>query len=220
MAHIRYTTSHPADMDHEPDRMRMADVDKLMPYLHLPVQSGSGRGAEGHEPQPYGRQLSAIARTVPRRPPRSCTVSGDFIVGFPGETDADFDDTLSACERGWLCTGLQLQILTPARYARRVDGRAAAARCHGRSIAAACRPRSNRDQHAFNRAPPWASTCEVLVERKGRAGWPMARQIALAAIGDGSRDDVLRSAISCAVRTGTEGGPEFTERAAIVQQQW
>ncbi|KAJ55946.1 (dimethylallyl)adenosine tRNA methylthiotransferase [Actibacterium mucosum KCTC 23349] len=89
---IRYTTSHPNDMD---DDLIAAhgEVDKLMPYLHLPVQSGSDRILKrmnrSHTAESY---LKLIERIRAARP--DILLSGDFIVGFPEETDADFDDTL------------------------------------------------------------------------------------------------------------------------------
>lgn len=89
---IRYTTSHPNDMT---DGLINAhgDVESLMPYLHLPVQSGSTRILKAmnrsHSRESYLEILEKI-RTV--RP--DIALSGDFIVGFPGESDADFEDTL------------------------------------------------------------------------------------------------------------------------------
>ena len=90
---LRYTTSHPRDMD---DSLIEAhrDLDKLMPYLHLPVQSGSDRVLKAmnrrHTRADY---LRLIARIKAARP--DLALSGDFIVGFPGETDAEFEATLS-----------------------------------------------------------------------------------------------------------------------------
>ena len=89
---IRYTTSHPNDMD---DDLIAAhgDEPKLMPYLHLPVQSGSDRILKAmnrkHTAEAY---LRLIARIRAARP--DILLSSDFIVGFPGETDRDFEDTL------------------------------------------------------------------------------------------------------------------------------
>jgi tRNA-2-methylthio-N6-dimethylallyladenosine synthase len=89
---IRYTTSHPNDMREGLIRAH-GDVGKLMPYLHLPVQSGSSRILKAmnrsHTAESY---LEAIARVRAVRP--DIAISGDFIVGFPGETEADFEDTL------------------------------------------------------------------------------------------------------------------------------
>ncbi len=89
---IRYTTSHPRDMD---DGLIAAhrDIPELMPYLHLPVQSGSDRILAAMN-RKHGRDeyLRLIDRVRQARP--DIAVSGDFIVGFPGETDADFEDTM------------------------------------------------------------------------------------------------------------------------------
>ncbi|HLO77530.1 MAG TPA: tRNA (N6-isopentenyl adenosine(37)-C2)-methylthiotransferase MiaB [Magnetospirillum sp.] len=90
---IRYTTSHPRDMDDDLIAAH-AEVDKLMPFLHLPVQSGSDRILDAmnrkHDRATY---LALVARLKAARP--DLALSSDFIVGFPGETDADFDDTMA-----------------------------------------------------------------------------------------------------------------------------
>jgi tRNA-2-methylthio-N6-dimethylallyladenosine synthase len=92
VARIRYTTSHPRDMD---DDLIAAhgEVPQLMPYLHLPVQSGSDRILEAMNRR-HGRDLflSIVDRLRSARP--DLALSSDFIVGFPGESDADFDDTM------------------------------------------------------------------------------------------------------------------------------
>ncbi|HEY0044204.1 MAG TPA: tRNA (N6-isopentenyl adenosine(37)-C2)-methylthiotransferase MiaB [Allosphingosinicella sp.] len=89
---IRYTTSHPNDMREGLIRAH-AEVPSLMPFLHLPVQSGSDRVLKAmnrsHSVQSY---LALIERFRAARP--DIAVSGDFIVGFPGETDGEFEDTL------------------------------------------------------------------------------------------------------------------------------
>ncbi len=89
---IRYMTSHPNDMT-EGLIAAHGDVEKLMPFLHLPVQSGSDRILKAmnrsHSRDSYLRILDRV-RTV--RP--DIAFSGDFIVGFPGETEDDFEDTL------------------------------------------------------------------------------------------------------------------------------
>ena len=89
---IRFTTSHPNDMD-----QALIDAhgtcEKLMPYLHLPVQSGSDRILKAmnrkHTADSYLRLIDRIRAARP-----DILLSGDFIVGFPGETDQDFEDTL------------------------------------------------------------------------------------------------------------------------------
>ncbi len=89
---IRYTTSHPRDMD-EALIAAHAEVEALMPYLHLPVQAGSDRILKamnrGHTAEHYLRLVDQIRAARP-----DIALSGDFIVGFPGETDADFEQTL------------------------------------------------------------------------------------------------------------------------------
>ncbi|WP_137129866.1 tRNA (N6-isopentenyl adenosine(37)-C2)-methylthiotransferase MiaB [Rhizobium sp. FY34] len=96
LARLRYTTSHPRDMD---DRLIEAhrDLRALMPYLHLPVQAGSDRILKAmnrrHTAADYLRLIERIRTARP-----DIALSGDFIVGFPGETDADFEDTLRLVE--------------------------------------------------------------------------------------------------------------------------
>ncbi len=93
LARIRYTTSHPGDMTQGLiDAHR--DVEKLMPFLHLPVQSGSDRILKvmnrSHSRDSYLRILDRVRAARP-----DIALSGDFIAGFPGESDADFAATLS-----------------------------------------------------------------------------------------------------------------------------
>ncbi len=96
LARIRYTTSHPRDMD---DGLiaAHAEVPALMPFLHLPVQSGSDRVLRamnrGHDQAHYLRLVDRLRTARP-----DIALSSDFIVGHPGETDADFALTLSLVE--------------------------------------------------------------------------------------------------------------------------
>jgi len=89
---IRYTTSHPRDMN---DDLIFAhrDIDKLMPFLHLPVQSGSNNILKAmnrkHTRQDYFKIIEKLRKARP-----DIGLSSDFIVGFPGEEDADFNDTI------------------------------------------------------------------------------------------------------------------------------
>lgn len=93
---IRYTTSYPAEMD---DALisAHAEVPQLMPFLHLPVQSGSDRVLDAMNRR-HGRDdyLRLVDKLRAARP--DIALSSDFIVGFPGENAADFDDTLSLVE--------------------------------------------------------------------------------------------------------------------------
>jgi tRNA-2-methylthio-N6-dimethylallyladenosine synthase len=91
IARLRYTTSHPGDVD---DRLVAAhrDVPELMPFLHLPVQSGSDRVLAAmnrrHTAGQYRRTVERLRRARP-----DIALSSDFIVGFPGESDEDFRTT-------------------------------------------------------------------------------------------------------------------------------
>ncbi len=92
LARIRYTTSHPNDMDAALIAAH-GGCDKLMPYLHLPVQSGSDRILKAmnrkHTAETYLRLVERIRAARP-----DILLSGDFIVGFPGEAEADFEATM------------------------------------------------------------------------------------------------------------------------------
>jgi tRNA-2-methylthio-N6-dimethylallyladenosine synthase len=90
---LRYTTSHPNDMDDDLIAAH-AEVPQLMPYLHLPVQSGSDRILKAmnrkHTAEQYLRLIERIRAARP-----DILLTSDFIVAFPGETDADFEDTMN-----------------------------------------------------------------------------------------------------------------------------
>jgi tRNA-2-methylthio-N6-dimethylallyladenosine synthase len=93
LARLRYTTSHPADMDAALIDAH-GEVEALMPYLHLPVQSGSDRILKAmnraHTAESFSRTVEAIRAARP-----DIALSSDFIVGFPGESEADFEATLA-----------------------------------------------------------------------------------------------------------------------------
>ena len=92
LARIRYTTSHPRDMDDDLIET-LGNEPKLMPYLHLPIQAGSNKVLHamnrGHT---YAEYKELIAKIRAARP--DIALSGDFIVGFPGETEEQFENTL------------------------------------------------------------------------------------------------------------------------------
>src|SRR5262245_43345498 len=93
IARLRYTTSHPHDMEASLIAAHR-DLPALMPYLHLPVQSGSDRVLVAmNRRHTRANYLDAIARVRAAQP--AIAFSSDFIVGFPGETEEDFDATLS-----------------------------------------------------------------------------------------------------------------------------
>ena len=89
---IRYTTSHPRDMADDLIAAHGSNK-KLMPYLHLPVQSGSDAVLEAmnrqHSADDYRRQIDRVRKVRP-----DIALTSDFIVGFPGESDSDFEATL------------------------------------------------------------------------------------------------------------------------------
>ena len=115
---IRYTTSHPNDYSEDLIAAH-AEVPQLMPYLHLPVQSGSDRVIRAmNRKHTAAEYLSLIARVRAARP--DLALSGDFIVGFPGETDRDFEATLEIVRAADYATAFSF------KYSRRPGTPAAA----------------------------------------------------------------------------------------------
>ena len=164
LARIRYTTSHPADMD---DDLIAAhgEVEKLMPFLHLPVQSGANRVLRAmnrsHTAESY---LKLLDRFRAARP--DIALSGDFIVGFPGETEAEFAETLALVDAVGYAQAFSFKYSPrPGTPAASMDGQVVPQVMDERlqRLQAAL----NRDQHAFNRAST-GKRCQVLVERKGK----------------------------------------------------
>ena len=163
---IRYTTSHPNDMSDELIAAH-ADLDALMPYLHLPVQSGSDRILRLMN-RKHGRRtyLDLIGRIREARP--DMALSGDFIVGFPGETDADFEQTMDLVRQVNYASAFSFMYSprpgTPAAtMAAQVPDEVARARLH------ALQALLTEQQVAFNAAQA-GRTLPVLFERKGRHG--------------------------------------------------
>jgi len=164
LARIRYTTSHPNDMTQGLiDAHR--DVEKLMPFLHLPVQAGSDRILKAmnrsHSRDSYLRILDRVRAARP-----DIAVSGDFIVGFPGETEADFEETLSLVDAVGYAQAFSFKYSprpgTPAAdMADQIAPDVMDERLQRLQAAI------NRDQEAFNRASV-GRTCEILLERKGK----------------------------------------------------
>ena len=91
---IRFTTSHPKDFNEELVDIMQEHRDKIMDYVHLPLQSGNSRVLEkmnrGYSREEYIRKAHMILERFP-----NSALSTDIIVGFPGETEAEFEDTLS-----------------------------------------------------------------------------------------------------------------------------
>jgi tRNA-2-methylthio-N6-dimethylallyladenosine synthase len=97
LARLRYTTSHPLDMDDELIAL-FGDEPKLMPYLHLPFQSGSDRILKAMNRRHTIADYEAVIETVRAARP-DIALSTDIIVGFPGETERDFEATVALCGR-------------------------------------------------------------------------------------------------------------------------
>jgi tRNA-2-methylthio-N6-dimethylallyladenosine synthase len=164
LARIRYTTSHPNDMT---DGLIAAhrDIPQLMPFLHLPVQAGNDRVLKAmnrsHTAESYLRVLDQVRAARP-----DIALSGDFIVGFPGETDAEFEDTLQLVEQVGYAQCFSFKYSPrPGTPAATMDGQVPAAVMDERlqRLQAAL----NASQLAFNQAS-LGKRCSVLVERKGK----------------------------------------------------
>jgi len=164
LARIRYTTSHPADMTQALLNAHR-DVPKLMPFLHLPVQSGNDRVLKAmNRSHTAASYLAILERVRAVRP--DIALSGDFIVGFPGETDAEFEDTLRLVEQVGYAQCFSFKYSArPGTPAATMDGQVAPALMDERlqRLQAAL----NRTQLAFNQASV-GKRCLVLVERKGK----------------------------------------------------
>ncbi len=90
---IRYTTSHPRDMKQDLIDAHK-DIPELMPFLHLPIQSGSDKILKAMNRQHKAEMYVDLIKDIKKARP-DIAMSSDFIVGFPGETDEDFEDTLN-----------------------------------------------------------------------------------------------------------------------------
>ncbi len=161
---IRYTTSHPADMT---DDLIAAhgEVEKLMPYLHLPVQSGSNRILKAmnrsHSAETY---LAILEKMRSARP--DIALSGDFIVGFPGETEEDLEATLNIVDEVRYASAYSFKYSarpgTPAAVMEdQIPREVMDDRLHR------LQERINLHRLAFNRAKVGVKT-QLLIERAGK----------------------------------------------------
>ncbi|EJL21143.1 tRNA-N(6)-(isopentenyl)adenosine-37 thiotransferase enzyme MiaB [Novosphingobium sp. AP12] len=164
LARIRYTTSHPNDMTQGLIDAH-GDTPKLMPFLHLPVQAGSDRVLKAmNRSHTVDSYLAILERFRAARP--DIALSGDFIVGFPGETDAEFEETLNVVDAARYAQCFSFKYSPrPGTPAATMDGQVPAEVMSERltRLQAALM----RDSLAFN-ARAVGKTCEVLVERKGK----------------------------------------------------
>ena len=210
---IRYTTSHPTDMAQGLiDAHR--DVESLMPFLHLPVQSGSTRILRAMN-RSHGRDdyLRLLDRVRAARP--DIALSGDFIVGFPGETEADFADTLSLVDQVGYAQAFSF------KYSPRPGTPAA-------TLGDAVPPEVmddrlqrlqaalGRDQAAFN-ATSVGRSCGVLIERPGkRPGQMLGKSPWLQSVhlvGDHAIGDLVDVEIAAAGPVSLTGVPRFAAAA-------
>jgi tRNA-2-methylthio-N6-dimethylallyladenosine synthase len=198
---IRYTTSHPADMD---DALIAAhgEVEALMPYLHLPVQAGSDKVLKAmnraHTAESYVRLIERIRAARP-----DIAISGDFIVGFPGERDADFEATLQLVREVGYASCFSF------KYSRRPGTPAAAmmgqvAEPVKDERLARLNALLDEQRMAFNAATA-GRTVPVLFEKTGRhAGQLVGKTPYLQAIHVAAPDRMLGQIVSVKVETANQ----------------
>jgi len=161
---IRYTTSHPRDMG---DDLIAAhrDLPQLMPFLHLPVQAGSDRILAAmnrkHTGDEYRRLIDKIRQARP-----DIALSSDFIVGFPGESDDDFEDTIKLVDEIGFASSYSFKYSPrPGTPAADLGAQVPAAVMHERLLR--LQERIEHHRQAFNHAMV-GRTVEILLERAGR----------------------------------------------------
>jgi tRNA-2-methylthio-N6-dimethylallyladenosine synthase len=165
---IRFTTSHPNDMD---DALIDAHgtCDKLMPYLHLPVQSGSDKVLKAMNRKHTRDQYFALIERIRAARP-DLLLSGDFIVGFPGETEADFEDTMDLVRTVGYGQAYSFKYSTrpgtPAAERAQVDEDVKLERLHRLQALLG-------DQQREIQASMVGRTVKVLFEKKGRESGQM-----------------------------------------------
>src|SRR5712692_3154023 len=164
IARIRYMTSHPRDMGEDLIAAHR-DIAKLMPFLHLPIQSGSDRVlAAMNRRHGRGEYLDIIARVRAARP--DIAVSSDFIVGFPGETEDDFAATINLVEKASFAQAFSFKYSPrPGTPAAEMDEQIAEAVKTERL--ARLQAVLERQRQAFN-AALLGRALEVLFEKPGR----------------------------------------------------
>ena len=191
---LRYTTSHPLDMDDDLINAHR-DLPQLMPYLHLPIQSGSNHILAAmnrrHETSAY---LAIIDRLRSARP--DIAMSGDFIVGFPGESDQDFADTLALVSKVGYASAYSF------KYSPRPGTPAANSKQQVPESVKSERLESlqqllNAQQFAFNKNTE-GKLVDVLVERAGgRVGQMAGRSPYMQAVNFIGEADQIGQIVSC-----------------------
>jgi tRNA-2-methylthio-N6-dimethylallyladenosine synthase len=161
---LRYTTSHPNEMTDDLIALH-GNEEKLMPYLHLPVQSGSDRILKAmnrkHTAEDYLRIIEQVRAARP-----DIAISSDFIVGFPGERDQDFEDTMR------LIRAVGFSSAFSFKYSRRPGTPAAEMMAQIPEVVKDARLQALqavlRDQQTAFNAGQIGKTLPVLIERTGR----------------------------------------------------
>ncbi|MEC7559087.1 MAG: tRNA (N6-isopentenyl adenosine(37)-C2)-methylthiotransferase MiaB [Pseudomonadota bacterium] len=196
LARIRYTTSHPLDME---DDLIAAhrDVPSLMPYLHLPVQSGSDRVLDAmnrrHTHDVYLRILDRLREARP-----DIAFSGDFIVGFPGESDLDFADTLALVDKVGYASAYSF------KYSPRPGTPAAASEEQVPEAVKSERLEAlqqllNAQQFAFNKTTE-GQVMDVLIERRGgRDGQVGGRSPYMQSVNVEAGEELVGRIVSCRI---------------------
>jgi len=160
---LRYTTSHPRDMSDDLIQAHR-DLEKLMPYLHLPVQSGSDRVLAAMNRQHGRDRYRGLIERI-RATRSDIALSSDFIVGFPGETDEDFEATMSLVREVGYAQAFSFKYSarpgTPAASRKQIPDDVKSARLE------ALQALLTEQQKAFN-ASCVGRTMSVLFEKSGR----------------------------------------------------
>ena len=161
---IRYATSHPRDMTEDLYAIHR-DNPKVMPYLHLPVQSGSNRILKAmnrkHDRDLYRRIIDRMRAARP-----DIAVSSDFIVGFPGETEADFEDTMALVRETGFASAFSFKY-SPRPGTKSAEGVDDVPEAEKTARLHALQALLLDQQHAFNRAT-LGRRVDVLFEKAGR----------------------------------------------------
>ena len=198
---IRYTTSHPLDMDDELIAAH-GNVPQLMPYLHLPIQSGSNHILrEMNRRHTSDVYMAVIDKLRVVRP--DIAMSGDFIVGFPGESDQDFADTLALVSKVGYASAYSFKYSprpgTPASKAeKQVPESVKSERLES------LQQLLNAQQFAFNKNTE-GKMVDVLVERAGgRAGQMAGRSPYMQAVNFIGQADQIGQIVSCRLSTARQ----------------
>lgn len=193
---LRYTTSHPLDMEDDLINAHR-DVPQLMPYLHLPVQSGSNHVLDAMNRRHTNDVYYAIIDKLRAARP-DIALSGDFIVGFPGESDRDFADTLALIDRVGYASAYSFKYSprpgTPASTSdMQVPEDVKSDRLE------ALQQLLNAQQLAFNKKTE-GQVMDVLVERAGgRDGQMAGRSPYMQAVNFAGTPDMIGQIVSCTV---------------------